>query len=120
MTTENKETIKDFHNYLLDLGLNGKMNFYKLFEHDLKTYVLLFGKRFKFLPYYDEVIGFKFNRKDYIKLSDGRKIKGICFVPSCNVLGFMFDDGISIPVNIMTEENYSQIIKNIWIENQHI
>ena len=110
MKTENKEVIRNFHNYLLDLGLDEKMNFYKLFEHDLKIYVLLFGKRFKFLPYYDEVIGFKFNKKDYIKLSDGRKIKGICFVPSCSVLGFMFDNGISIPVNIMTEDNYESFL----------
>lgn len=116
MKTENKEIIRIFCNYLLDLGLEDKMNLYELLKHDLTTYVLLFGKRLKFLPYYDEVIGFKFKRQDYIKLSDGRKIKGICFVPACNVLGFMFDNGISIPMNTMTEDNYIQVIKNIWKE----
>ena len=113
MKTENKEIIRKFCNYLLDLGLEEKMNLYELLKHDLKTYILLFGKRFKMLPYYDEVIGFKFKRKDYIKLNNIRTIKGICFVLSGQVLGLIVDDGIS-PLNLINEDIYSQIIKNIW------
>lgn len=120
MKPENKETINNFCNYLLNLGCEDKINLYPLLKNNLLHYVLLFGRRYKFLPYYDEIVGFKFKRKDYVKISDGRKIKGICFVPACSTLGFMFDNGLSWPTNIMTEDNWVQIIKNIWKEEEHI
>lgn len=118
---ENKETIRNFCNYLLNLGLENRMNLFELLKPDLRTYILLFGRRLNILKEcYDEIIGFKFNKKDYVTLSDGRKIKGICYVTACSTLGFIFDNGIGWPINIMTEDNWSQIIRNIWKEDEHI
>lgn len=120
MKPKNKKIINNFCNYLLNLGFEDKMDLNVLLKNNLLHYVLLFGRRYKFLPYYNEIVGFKFKRKDYVKLSNGRKLKGICYVPACSTLGFIIDDGICWPTNIMTEDNWVQIIKNIWKEDKHI
>ena len=55
MKPKNKKIINNFCNYLLNLGFEDKMDLNVLLKNNLLHYVLLFGRRYKFLPYYNEI-----------------------------------------------------------------